>query len=113
MSKRGRKPKNYKPAAEPTAPAVEPIAEPISEPVETAPEIIEEESPRIVALKEFIELWRGLPHYNSVTDKQAREIHAIWQRVTGRTDYYTHCSSCLIAHVKQLKKICKNEGFTI
>lgn len=72
-----------------------------------------EDTPKIKAIKEFAQLWATLPHYNYVTDKQAREIHKLWQIVTGRTDYYNNCSACLIAHVKTLKKIAKNEGITI
>ena len=79
---------------------------------ETTPETIED-SPKIKAIKEFAQLWATLPHYNYVTDKQAREIHKLWQIVTGRTDYYNNCSACLIAHVKTLKKIAKNEGIEI
>lgn len=117
MSKRGRKPKQTRIEnvnATQNAPETQETMQNSNVNVATTENTSETKStPKIEAIKQFKELWQNLPHHNYITDKQAREIHTIWQRVTGRTDYYTHCSSCLIAHVKQLKKIAQNEGFTI
>ena len=71
------------------------------------------ESAKVKALKEFAELWKSLPHHNYMTNKQAREVHKLWQTVTGRTDYYFNCSVCTINHIKQLKKEARNEGIAI
>lgn len=63
-----------------------------------------------IALEEFANFWNGLPHHQYISDKEARFVHTLWQTATGRTDYYSNCSICTINHIKQLKKLCKNEG---
>lgn len=76
-------------------------------------ETLEQETPKRKALKEFAELWKGLPHHNYMTDEQARRVHKLWQIVTGRTSYYTNCSICTIGHIKALRREAKNEGIVI
>lgn len=83
------------------------IIDPIEEPV------IVEDSPKVKALKEFASIWNGMKQHNYMTDAQAREVHKLWQTVTGRTDYYTNCGVCTINHIKSLKKLCKNEGIEV
>lgn len=78
------------------------------------PEEIPEESPKIKALKGFANLMNGELKYRMMaTDLQARQIHSYWQIATGRSDYYVNCSACTIAHIKTLKKLCRNEGIKI
>ena len=66
-----------------------------------------------IALEEFANFWNGLPHHQYISDKEARYVHSLWQTATGRTDYYSNCSICTINHIKQLKKLCKNEGIEL
>ena len=66
-----------------------------------------------IALEEFANFWNGLPHHQYISDKEARYVHSWWQTATGRTDYYSNCSICTINHIKQLKKLCKNEGIEL
>ena len=66
-----------------------------------------------IALEEFATFWNGLPHHQYISDKEARYVHTLWQTATGRTDYYSNCSICTINHIKQLKKLCKNEGIEL
>lgn len=66
-----------------------------------------------IALEEFANFWNGLPHHQYISDKEARFVHTLWQTATGRTDYYSNCSICTINHIKQLKKLCKNEGIDL
>lgn len=68
---------------------------------------------KLEAVKAFAELWESLPHHNYMTDAQARQVHRLWQAVTGRTDYYTNCSVCTINHIKYLKKIARGYGIEI
>lgn len=68
---------------------------------------------KLEAVKAFAELWENLPHHNYMTDAQARQVHRLWQAVTGRTDYYTNCSVCTINHIKYLKKIARGYGIEI
>lgn len=66
-----------------------------------------------IALEEFANFWNALPHHQYISDKEARYVHTLWQTATGRTDYYSNCSICTINHIKQLKKLCKNEGIEL
>lgn len=68
---------------------------------------------KLEAVKAFAELWESLPHHNYMTDAQARQVHRLWQAVTGRTDYYTNCSVCTINHIRYLKKIARGYGIEI
>lgn len=74
---------------------------------------VEEQDRKLEAVKAFAELWESLPHHNYMTDAQARQVHRLWQAVTGRTDYYTNCSVCTINHIKYLKKIARGYGIEI
>lgn len=74
---------------------------------------VEEQDRKLEAVREFAELWESLPHHNYMTDAQARQVHRLWQAVTGRTDYYTNCSVCTINHIKCLKKIARGYGIEI
>jgi recombinational DNA repair protein RecT len=84
-------------------------------PIEEVTEVQEvvEESPKIKALRDFVELWDGMNQHIYMTDEQARKVHKMWQIVTGRTDYYTNCSVCTINHIKVLKKHCKENGIEV
>ena len=86
------------------------------EEVEEVVDVVEipEESPKIKALKGFADLMNGELKYRMMaTDSQARQIHSYWQIATGRSDYYVNCSACTIAHIKTLKKLCRNEGVKV
>ena len=86
------------------------------EEVEEVVDVVEipEESPKIKALKGFADLMNGELKYRMMaTDSQARQIHSYWQIATGRSDYYVNCSACTIAHIKTLKKLCRNEGIKV
>jgi hypothetical protein len=120
MAKRGRKPKNAPVEhveniiEEQNATQTQEITQISTEnilTIENAP--APEKTPKIVAIEQFKELWQNLPHHNYITDKQAREIHVLWQKITGRTDYYSNCSVCTINHIKQIRKIARNEGIEI
>lgn len=117
MSKRGRKPKQTRienvNAAQNT-PEMQETMQNSNVNVPTTENTSEtKNAPKIEAIKQFKELWQNLPHHNFITDKQAREIHVFWQKITGRTDYYSNCSVCTINHIKQIRKIARNEGFEI
>ena len=75
--------------------------------------VIVEDSTKVKALKEFASIWNGMKQHNYMSDAQEREVHQLWQTVTGRTDYYTNCGVCTINHIKVLKKLCKNEGIEV
>lgn len=102
------------------------VESPISDPAPEIPaEVVEveemmevaeipEESPKIKALTGFANLMNGELKYRMMaTDSQARQIHSYWQIATGRSDYYVNCSACTIAHIKTLKKLCRNEGIKV
>lgn len=117
MSKRGRKPKQTRVEnvnSMQNTPEMQETMQNSNVNVATTENTSEIKStPKIEAIKQFKELWQNLPHHNYITDKQAREIHALWQKITGRTDYYSNCSVCTINHIKQIRKIARNEGFEI
>lgn len=95
-----------------------PADEVVEEAVEVVVEDVVEENvaitPKIKALQDFANLMNGELKYRMMaTDKQARQIHSYWQIATGRSDYYVNCSACTIAHIKTLKKLCRNEGIKV
>lgn len=64
------------------------------------------EDPKITLLMEFKTFWEeNCKGKITVKDAIGRQIWSYWQKITGRTDRYPGCSTCLINTVKRIKKI--------